>query len=248
MRRMIVIAIITALCVTACGNTNNAANDNTTPAADSSESLDTSQVTEEAASDTSEESVMEANADEESEASDTSESNTSESETPNETIQITLDNWDTYLTIEDRLEPWNRDDDGAIIDEFCYYDLVLRPEYKDNAVSLTGNVVYEYECALHTITDIEKDTGDIETVTYESELPQWLINPLSEVISDSKSVDLSIEGSTIITASAFSENSSTGAIIVKESDTVGEQFIIYPEDINTDIRFIDIEGELVLRS
>ena len=160
-----------------------------------------------------------------------------------ETISITLDNWQEYFSFVDDYR-YEYDAQGAITETYYGIRFQLKEEYQDRLVSLNGTVGYEYGVYVpHKITSIDKENGTFEDEISDGEPDDFGLGRFAE--GESKSVEL--EPSIYICdgiAYQKDENESIdgGPLFIKDADDYSNQWIYYPEEIN----IVRIEGEMVL--
>lgn len=168
----------------------------------------------------------------------------SEPLTETETIPLTLDNWDTYFTLDHEIEVGEgRDAYGNILESYYKVHLVLKPEYKEKLVSMTGEMGYECDNVTHVVTNIDKATGLFDTEIIESGPANGEVLA-REHSSTTITLDNS-EGTWLIAVARAGNDYSYGGIDVKilAADDIGNQYLYYPEELNV----VRINGELVLR-
>lgn len=103
-----------------------------------------------------------------------------------EEIQLTLDNWSEYYTIEEE-KNFEKNADGSIKKIYSSYLLKLKPEYEEkyNYSENPINIGIETEWNTYSVSSVDKNTGEytLTDPTYESigyysanELKDWMTN------------------------------------------------------------------------
>ena len=158
-----------------------------------------------------------------------------------ETISITLDNWQEYFSFVDDYR-YEYDAQGAITETNYHIFFQLKEEYQDRLVSINGTVGYEYgDYVPHKVTSIDKENGSFEAEVSDGGPEETVYE------GESKSEELS-SSVYICTAEVYqykeSENMDYqgGPLYIKDADDYSNQWIYYPEEIN----IVRIEGEMVL--
>ena len=163
--------------------------------------------------------------------------NTMRPEPETETVSITMDNWQEYFSFADKYD-YEYDAEGAITKTFYYICFQLKEEYQDRLVSLNGTVGYEYEYVPHKITSIDKETGSFEAEISDSGPEGVFYEGESESVELSSSINIcDADAHQMAGESVYS-----GPVIIKETDNYPDKWIYYPEEIN----IVRIEGEMVL--
>ena len=268
MRKRVIAVIITALCLTACGNTPAVSNDVSNPVSDVSkitESIMDMSETAEADTDVSKLDEVEVKSAEESAVNgkaalydkyadicDCLENKDYDKaielieamkpEPATETISLTLENWSTYFSRENVIRPLNQNANGEIMEAAFDVYLVLKPEYVEKMISLSGEIGYECDLVPHIVTNIDKETGLFDTELIESGPADE--EAIGRRISTTKQLDYSRGGIEI--ANGIKGDEKLGLrgldISIYYADEGNTQYLYYPEEINV-IRF---NGELVL--
>lgn len=269
MRKKIVAIIITVICLSGCGNTPAVSNDVSKPVSDvtktTESAIDISE-TSEAAMTVSQPAEGEIKSDEElvnnekaalydkyADICDCLENKdydkaiefieTMKPEPSTETIPITLDNWATYFSQENEINPLTKNGYGEIIESSFEVVLRLKPEYREKLVSLSGEIGYECVRVPHIVTNIDKATGFFDTELVESG-PVDTEDPICNV-STTHRLDYKRGGIEIDIAKRADPHGlglRGSNIIIYGAEEAGPQYLYYPEEIN----IIRINGELVL--
>lgn len=167
-----------------------------------------------------------------------------------ETITLTLDNWETYYELKEEIShtSYDLDAQGNIQRSSYNINLVLKPEYSDKLVSISGDIGYEYSYTPHIITNIDKTTGLFETELIENppvdDYGKEYIE--QETISETREFDYSGGVLRLGNSQVCKKRDAYYwdiYVSIYDADEVGTQYIYYPEEIN----IISINGELVLR-
>lgn len=259
MRKKVVAIIITALCLTACGSTQTVSNDvndtvsDVTVTTESVVNISESAETEEKSDEESAENEKDLLSDKYVDIYDCLENGDYDKaielieamkpEPSVEMIPLTLDNWSTYFSTENVITHMERDANGNIMSSKYEVDLVLKPEYKEKLVSISGEIGYECDYVPHIVTNIDKATGlfDIESV---EKGPEGFDSFLRTHISQTMDIRYIMDMGRIFIESSFTvrENMQTTDVIIANAEEIGDQYLYCPEEIT----IVRIDGEIVL--
>ena len=177
--------------------------------------------------------------------------NAMKSEPETEVVKINMENWTEYFSIESKA---TNDYDAmknikSVSESWC---LVLKPEYEERNISLSGEVGIEaeYEDEIHKITNIDKTTGSYESESFDRDS---FVNESSSITGYDTGyllydLDISktygLKTTVGITDSEFiavkSHDEELGKLLLKDADE-WIQYARYPK-----IKIVRIEGELIL--
>ena len=173
-----------------------------------------------------------------------------------EVVKINLDNWTEYFSIELGNDYINYDAMKNIVSVDESMNFVIKPEYKERVVSVSGEVGVEtaYEDAVHKVINVNKETGSYETEVMGIDAYESIWSEFSEqhIASDllggvwessytyNMSTELGIARSKTEAIGNDNFPIYTGGIVIEDADKM-TQYIRRPK-----VSIVRIEGELVL--